>query len=111
MMLNVCQLGRANDVNLIEKYKEVQQGSKDESYAMCVLLKNNLLWPRKFGSISKTEFRPMSTNLMFPFGAEIWKDNLIKNVSDAMIKKHKKIADQIIALIEEEDKINVQSNL
>ena len=38
-------------------------------------------------SLSKTELRLMSAELILPFGAEISKDNLIKNVSNTIINK------------------------
>ena len=62
-------------------------------------------------SLSKTELMSMPTDLTFPAGIGISKDDLIKNVSDSMINKHNETSDQMLALIEEEEEMNVQFNL
>ena len=45
----------------------------------------------------------MPTSLALRFGTGISKNDLIKNLPDAMITKHKETADKTLALIEENE--------
>ena len=72
----------------LKLHKVVQQGNKLESYARYELLKKLLSCSlENLISLSKTELKLMSAELILPFGAEISKDNLIKNVSNTIINK------------------------
>lgn len=46
----------------------------------------------------------MSADLTLSFGADISKDDLILNISNAMIHKHNDIIEEIFALVEEEER-------
>ena len=54
-------------------------------------------------SISKTELRSMQAELALPFGSEMSKDDLIKNLSDALINEQVETAGQVLFLIENEE--------
>ena len=45
----------------------------------------------------------MLTELAFPFGTKMSKDDLIKNVSDTLIDEQVETAGQILSLIENEE--------
>ena len=53
--------------------------------------------------LSKTELRSMSTKLIFPFGADISKDDVIVNVPNVMISNEEDTVDLALALIEKEE--------
>ena len=57
-------------------------------------------------SLSKTELRLISIELILLFGTEIPKDDLIKNVSNIMINKQVKTSRQILSLIKNEEEID-----
>ena len=54
----------------------------------------------KLFSVAKTELRLMSAELTLPFGADISKDDLISNVSNAIINKDANLINLILDLIE-----------
>ena len=56
-----------------------------------------------FFSVIKTELRSMSNELTLLFGAEISKDNLITNISNAMINEEENSIDLMITLIDKEE--------
>ena len=56
-----------------------------------------------FFSVIKTELRSMSNELTLLFGAEISKDNLITNISNAMINEEENSMDLMLTLIEKEE--------
>ena len=58
-------------------------------------------------SLSKTELRSISADLVVPFGVGIPKVDLITSASDAIISKHDEAADKMLASIEEEKDENL----
>ena len=82
----------------------VKQGNKSELHARCELLKNLLSYGlENLISLSKPELRSMAADLTLPFGTEISKDDLIKNVFDVMILKKVETAGQMLSVIENEE--------
>ena len=57
-------------------------------------------------SLSKKELRSMLAKLALPFGTEMSKDNLIKNVSDALIDEQVETAGQMLSQIENEENVD-----
>ena len=57
----------------------------------------------KIISLSKTSLKSMSADFTLTFGVDISKDDLIENISNAMINNHNDTVDQIVASIEEEE--------
>ena len=55
---------------------------------------------QKLISVSKTELRSISADLRLPFGADVIKDDLIKNTSNVMINKQVETTTKMLTLIE-----------
>ena len=54
-------------------------------------------------SVTKKGFRSISDELTLPFGADISKEDLIKNISNVMINEEENSMYLILALIEKEE--------
>ena len=58
----------------------------------------------KLMSLSKTALRPIPDDLTFPFGQETFKNYLIKNTSNIMLKNHGNAANGTLSLTDEEER-------
>ena len=73
---------------------------------MCVVKKifsnglEDVMW------LSKTELRSMSAEMTLPLGTETNEDDVINNLSNAMINNQVEAAGQMISLIENEEDLD-----
>ena len=72
---------------------------------MCGLLKKIILNGLKMLlTLSKIDLKSMLAELTLPHRKDIWKDDMIKNISDAILDVHGDASTGVFALIEEEER-------
>ena len=55
-------------------------------------------------TLSKIDLKSVSAKLTLPYGKDISKDDIIKNVSDVILDVHGHTSTGVLALIEEEER-------
>ena len=83
----------------------MQEGNKNELIERCKLLKfliENRL--ENLMAMSKTELKSMPSALSLPHGLDTSKDDTIRNISNVMLGMHGDTSNDVLAVIEEEER-------
>lgn len=93
---------------MLKSHGAVHQGDKTELIDRCALLKHLIANDLEhLISASKTDLKSMPNALSLPHGLGVSKDNMIANVSNVMLDVVGETSNGVLALIEEEEKNEV----
>ena len=91
----------------LKAHKAAQRGNKGELQSRCTLLKKLITCGlQNLMSLSKTELKSMSLQLSLTHSTDTSKDELITNISNAIIDTQPDTSNQMLVLIDNDNELN-----